>query len=85
MVVADYTIYDDIHLDVLLVPSAYDMDDYLRNKDLIGFIQKHQQAGNWLASNCSGRFFLAKQAFSMESQPQPGQVGKNLWPATIRL
>ena len=38
MVVADYTIYDDIHLDVLLVPSAYDMDDYLRNKDLIGLI-----------------------------------------------
>ena len=60
MVVADYTIYDDIHLDVLLVPSAYDMDDYLRNKDLIGFIQKHQQADNWLASNCSGAFLLGE-------------------------
>ena len=60
MVVADYTIYDDVQLDVLVVPSAYEMDDYLRNKDLIQFIQKHQQAGNWLASNCSGAFLLGE-------------------------
>ena len=34
-IIADQTIHDDLVLDVLLVPSAYDMDDFLKNKNLI--------------------------------------------------
>lgn len=33
-IIADKTIYDDQRLDVLIVPSAYEMDDFLKNKDL---------------------------------------------------
>ena len=34
-IVADRTIYDDLKLDALIVPSSYTMNDVLKNKDLI--------------------------------------------------
>lgn len=55
---ADKTIYDNLVLDVLLVPSAYDMGDYVGNKNLISFIQKQGESASWMASNCSGAFLL---------------------------
>ena len=58
--VADTTIYDQLELDVLVVPSAYDMGPMLNNRDLIGFIRSHQQTATWLASNCSGAFLLGE-------------------------
>lgn len=60
MVVANKTIYDTLNLDVLLVPSAYDMDHLLNNKDLIAFIQKQSAHAAWMASNCSGAFLLGE-------------------------
>jgi transcriptional regulator GlxA family with amidase domain len=59
-VIADNTIYDDLQLDVLLVPSAYKMDAYLNNSELIEFIASQGQTTSWLASNCSGAFLLAE-------------------------
>ena len=59
-IVADNTIYDDLKLDVLIVPSAYEMDGFLKNKDLIGFIKKQKQSTSWMASNCSGAFLLGE-------------------------
>lgn len=59
-VVADTTIYDDLELDVLLVPSAYDMDDVLNNKELISFIEHQSQKASWMGSNCSGAFLLGE-------------------------
>jgi transcriptional regulator GlxA family with amidase domain len=59
-VVADNTIYDDIKLDALIVPSAYEMDHLLKNKDLVGFIQKQGQTASWMASNCSGAFLMGE-------------------------
>jgi len=59
-IIADKTIYDDLELDVLLVPSAYDMDDYLNNQDLIQYIEKQSQSASWMASNCSGAFLLGE-------------------------
>ncbi|OEE70253.1 transcriptional regulator [Enterovibrio norvegicus FF-33] len=59
-VVADQTIYDTIELDVLLVPSAYDMGDYIDNDNLIGFIEKQGASASWMASNCSGAFLLGE-------------------------
>ncbi len=58
--IADKTIYDDLKLDVLLVPSAYAMDGLLKNKDLIQFIKKQNQSVSWMASNCSGAFLLGE-------------------------
>lgn len=59
-IIADKTIYDDLKLDVLLVPSAYEMDGFLKNKELIQFIKKQNQSTSWMASNCSGAFLLGE-------------------------
>lgn len=59
-ITADNTIYDNIKLDVLLVPSAYEMDVFLKNKDLVAFIKKQSQSTSWMASNCSGAFLLGE-------------------------
>ena len=58
--VADTTIYDAPQLDVLLVASAYDMDPWLESDDLMRFITHQAKNTQWLASNCSGAFLLAK-------------------------
>ena len=59
-IIADKTIYDELQLDVLIVPSAYEMDGYLKNKDLVQYINKQRQSASWMASNCSGAFLLGE-------------------------
>jgi len=59
-IIADKTIYDNFNLDVLLVPSAYDMDDFIGDKKLISFIKKQGASVSWMASNCSGAFLLGE-------------------------
>ncbi len=59
-VIADRTIYDELTLDVLIVPSAYEMDEFLNNKDLVAFIEKQGAEASWMASNCSGSFLLGE-------------------------
>lgn len=59
-IMADKTIYDELELDVLIAPSAYDMDDLVENEDLIGFIRDQGRSASWLASNCSGVFLLGE-------------------------
>ena len=59
-IIADKTIYDELELDVLLVPSAYDMDEFLSNQDLIKYIKKQSLSASWMASNCSGAFLLGE-------------------------
>ncbi len=59
-VIADHTIYEDLTLDALIVPSSYDMERWVGNKDLVAFVQQHGQQASWLASNCSGAFLLAQ-------------------------
>lgn len=59
-IIADKTIYDDIKLDVLIVPSAYEMDGFLKNRELIEYIKKQNQSASWMVSNCSGAFLLGE-------------------------
>lgn len=59
-IVADKSIYDDIKLDVLIVPSAYEMDGPLKNRELIQYIRRQSQSASWMASNCSGAFLLGE-------------------------
>lgn len=47
-------------MEVLLVPSRYDMDPILKNKALISFIQTQAKEVEWMASNCSGAYVLAE-------------------------
>ncbi len=59
-VVANQTIYDDLKLDVLIVPSAYEMNDHISNDALIAFISQQGQQTSWVASNCSGALLLGE-------------------------
>jgi transcriptional regulator GlxA family with amidase domain len=59
-IIADKTIYDKLKLDVLVVPSAYKMDGFLKNKELIQYIKRQNQSTSWIASNCSGAFLLGE-------------------------
>lgn len=56
----DSSISDSPKVDVLLVPSTYDMDPLLNNSNLISYIQDTAKQADWMASNCSGAFLLAK-------------------------
>ncbi len=47
-------------VDVLIVPSAYDMDPLLENPQLISYIRQTAGSAEWMASNCSGAFLLAE-------------------------
>jgi transcriptional regulator GlxA family with amidase domain len=59
-VLADKTIHDDLKLDVLIVPSAYEMDGFLKSQDLVGFIRRQGRSASWMAGNCSGAFLLGE-------------------------
>lgn len=54
----DATIYDDLALDVLLVPGANDVSDLLQHQELNNFIQKQEKGVQWLGSFCAGAFVL---------------------------
>lgn len=59
--VADNTIYDEnLELDVLLLPSRYDMSELVSNQDLIDFIKEQAATVDWIASNCSGAMLLGE-------------------------
>lgn len=59
-IIADKTIFDQLTLDVLIVPSAYEMDGYIQDRSLIQFIKKQSKTASWMASNCSGAFLLGE-------------------------
>jgi len=56
----DATLQDQPSVDVLLMPSSYDMEPLIENQDLISYIQKTAEGAEWMASNCSGAFVLAE-------------------------
>lgn len=56
----DAKLQDQPEVDVLLMPSSYDMDPLIENQALISYIQNTAQNAEWLASNCSGAFVLAE-------------------------
>lgn len=47
-------------VDILLVPSAYDMTSLLKNKELVNYISNTAENAEWIASNCSGSLLLAE-------------------------
>jgi len=59
-IVAEKTIYDDLALDVLLVPSSYHMDGVLKDPNVIEFIRKQSRSASWMGSNCSGAYLLGE-------------------------
>lgn len=55
----DFHIGNTPELDVLIVPSAYDMKPLLNNNQLKEFLVTQSANVKWLSSNCSGAFLLA--------------------------
>ena len=47
-------------VDVLIVPSSYNMKPLLQNQQLINFVQTTANKAEWIASNCSGSSILAE-------------------------
>jgi transcriptional regulator GlxA family with amidase domain len=47
-------------LDVLIVPSRYEMKSLLSNQPLIDFIRLQSEKIEWVSSNCSGALLLAE-------------------------
>lgn len=47
-------------VDVLIVPSSYDMDPLIEDPELISYIRHTAQSAEWMASNCSGSFLLGE-------------------------
>lgn len=56
---ADYTIFDDLNLEALMVPGAYDLSAITKNSNTMDFIKNNGSKVRWLGSNCSGAFILA--------------------------
>jgi transcriptional regulator GlxA family with amidase domain len=54
----DATIADDLALDVLFVPGGNDVSELQRHEKLNAFIQKQEQAAEWVGSACAGAFIL---------------------------
>ncbi len=54
----DYTIADEISVDILIVPGSNDVSHLLEHAALNAFIQKHDQAAQWIGSLCAGAFIL---------------------------
>ncbi|MAM87495.1 MAG: transcriptional regulator [unclassified Hahellaceae] len=59
-ITADKLLADKPEVDVLLLPSAYDMEPLINNKELITYIQDTSKKAKWMASNCSGSSLLAE-------------------------
>ncbi len=58
---ATHTIFDEnLDLDVLLLPSRYDMSALISDQELVTFIKEQAQKVEWLASNCSGAMLLGE-------------------------
>lgn len=56
----DSFLQDQPTVDVLIVPSSYNMAPLLNNPTLIHYIQHTANNAEWIASNCSGAFLLAE-------------------------
>lgn len=54
------TFKDSPQLDVLIVPSSWDLDSLLANKELVGFIKVQAQGATYVASHCAGAFLLGQ-------------------------
>ena len=56
----DISIDQNPQVDVLIVPSRYEMKSLVNNKTLIEFIKNRAKTVEWIASNCSGSSLLAE-------------------------
>lgn len=62
--VPDYTFENCIKIDVLFVPSAYDMYSQVRNKKIIEFIKNKNEETTYIVSNCAGAQLIGESGIA---------------------
>lgn len=60
----DYTIKNSPKLDVLIVPSAYDMSRQVKNKNLVDFIKTQNNNTEYTVSNCAGAHLIGESGIA---------------------
>lgn len=60
----DYTIKNSPKLDVLIVPSAYDMSRHVKNKNLVDFIKTQNNNTEYTVSNCAGAHLIGESGIA---------------------
>lgn len=58
--IPDYDLSSAPEIDVLVVPSALDVDALLANEPVVAFIRERGRRARWLQSHCAGAFLLGK-------------------------
>ncbi len=60
----DYTIENSPKLDVLIVPSAYDMTLQVKNQNLVDFIKAQNNNTDFTVSNCGGASLIGESGIA---------------------
>ena len=60
----DYTIENAPQLDVLIVPSAYDMTLQVKNENLVNFIKAQNSNTKYTVSNCGGASLIGESGIA---------------------
>ncbi len=60
----DYTFADCPKLTVLVVPSAYDMKEIVRNGEIVQFIKKQNTNSDFTMSNCAGAHLIGESGIA---------------------
>lgn len=56
----DYTFANSPKLDIIIVPSAYDMTNQVKNKNLVDFIKVQNENTDYTISNCAGASLIGE-------------------------
>lgn len=54
----DYTFENAPDLNIIIVPSTYDMSEVVKNKNLVSFLQKQNEKTDYTVSNCAGAYLM---------------------------
>jgi transcriptional regulator GlxA family with amidase domain len=60
----DYTLENSPKLDVLIVPSAYDMSLQVKNSNLVNFIRSQNSNTKYTVSNCAGATLVGESGIA---------------------
>lgn len=60
----DYTLENSPKLDILIVPSAYDMSLQVKNKNLVAFIKSQNDNTKFTVSNCGGASLIGESGIA---------------------
>lgn len=60
----DYTYDNSPQLDIIIVPSAYDMTNYIKDEKLIGFIKSQDNHTDFTVSNCAAAHLIGESGIA---------------------